>query len=181
MSDAQAEEKPKEQDEKSVTEDLVSRTGEPEPIIEGLELNSEELKAQNIFDMLGLADIEDEEKNKFLDELESMIWEDFITHDLELLLTSEEYKQARRILDENDKEETQQKEDLIAYLEGLIPDLDEVLYDKALELKSEMMGERLAKMKAEADTATLEEIKKVEDFISQNKWRSAAALLNEIE
>lgn len=142
--------------------------------------DTEELKAQNIFEMLGLANIEDEEKNKFLDDLESMIWDDFIFHDLELLLTSEEYAGARQILDDKSKGEEQQKEDLIAYLEKLVPDLDEVLYDKALELKSEMMGERLAKMKEDADEAALTEIKKAEGLISQNRWKSAVTLLNQL-
>ena len=142
--------------------------------------DSEELKAQNIFDMLGLMSIEDEEKNQFLNELESMIWDDFVTHDLELLLTSEEYAGAREILDAKVQSEAQQKENLIAYLEKLIPDLDEVLYDKALELKSEMMGERLAKMKESADGITLAKIKEVEGLISQNRWKSAVSLLNQL-
>ena len=140
--------------------------------------DAEELKAQNIFEMLGLTNIEDEEKNKFLDDLESMIWDDFIFHDLELLLTSEEYAGARQILDDKSKGEEQQKEDLIAYLEKLVPDLDEVLHDKALELKSEMMGDCLAKMKEDADEAALAKIKESEGLISQNRWKSAVALLN---
>jgi len=142
--------------------------------------DSEELKAQNIFDMLGLMNIEDEEKNQFLDELEAMIWDDFVTHDLELLLTSEEYAGAREILDTKVQSEAQQKENLIVYLEKLVPDLDEVLYDKALELKSEMMGERLAKMKESADGTTLAKIKEVEGLISQNHWKSAVSLLNQL-
>ena len=140
--------------------------------------NSEELKAQNIFEMLGLMNISDEEKNQFLDDLESMIWDDFVAHDLELLLTSEEYAGARQILDDASKELAQQKEDLIVYLEKLVPDLDEVLYDKALELKSEMMGERLAKMKEAVDEAVLATVKEAEDLISQNRWKSAVSLLN---
>lgn len=138
---------------------------------------SEELRAQNIFEMLGLANISDEEKNQFLDELESMIWDDFVVHDLELLLTSEEYAKAREVLDSS-SDENQKKEDLIVYLEKIVPDLDEVLYEKALELKSEMMGERLSKMKEGADEATLAKIKQAEGLISRNLWRQAATLLN---
>ena len=143
------------------------------------EKEAEDLKSQNIFDMLGLLDISDEEKNQFLDELESMIWDDFVTHDLELLLTSEEYGKARQVLDNSSASEDQRKEDLIVFLETLIPDLDEVLYEKALELKSEMMGERLAKMKESTDESILAKVKEAEDMISQNLWKSAAALLNQ--
>ncbi len=141
---------------------------------------SEELKAQNVFDMLGLMSISDADKNQFLDELEDMIWDDFILHDLELLLTSEEYVKARQILDDSAKDEAAKKEALIVYLEGFVPDLDEVLYEKALELKSEMMGERLNKMKEGASEEVLAKIKEAEELISQNLWRSASALLNKL-
>jgi hypothetical protein len=144
------------------------------------EANEEELKSQNIFTMLGLMNITDEEKNQFLDELEAMIWDDFVVHDLELLLTSEEYTGARKILDNADINKDEVKENLIVYLEKLIPDLDEVLYDKALELKSEMMGERLGKMKESADEAVLAKVKEVENLISQNLWKSASLLLNQL-
>ena len=130
--------------------------------------------------MLGLMNITDEEKNQFLDELEAMIWDDFVVHDLELLLTSEEYTGARKILDNADINKDEVKENLIVYLEKLIPDLDEVLYDKALELKSEMMGERLGKMKESADEAVLAKVKEVENLISQNLWKSASLLLNQL-
>jgi hypothetical protein len=140
---------------------------------------AEELKAQNIFEMLGLAKISDEEKNQFLDELESMIWDDFVVHDLELLLTSEEYAGAREILDKPNQDD-EKKEALIAYLDKLIPDLDEVLYEKALELKSEMLAERLSKMKDGADQATLDKVKEAENLISQNRWKSAVSLLNQL-
>jgi len=112
--------------------------------------------------------------------LEAMIWDDFVVHDLELLLTSEEYVGARKILDDKVQKEDEKKENLIIYLEKLVPDLDEVLYDKALELKSEMMGERLSKMKENADEATLSKIKEVENLISQNLWKSASTLLNQL-
>lgn len=140
--------------------------------------DSEDLKSQNIFDMLGLDKISDEEKNHFLDELEMMIWDDFVAHDLELLLTSEEYGKARQILDEQAKSEDERKESLILFLEKLVPDLDEVLYEKALELKSEMMAERLNKLKENTDPASIDKVKQAEAFISENRWRSAASLLN---
>ncbi len=142
--------------------------------------DSEDLKSQNIFEMLGLSQISDEEKNQFLDELEMMIWDDFVMHDLELLLTSEEYGQARQLLDDASKSEDERKEALVIFLEKLIPDLDEVLYEKALELKSEMMAERLSKLKENTDSSVTDKVKQAEMMISQNKWRSAASLLNNI-
>lgn len=158
---------------------LATELKENDEIVED-QSASEDLKSQNIFDMLGLMNISDDEKNQFLDELESMIWDDFVVHDLELLLTSEEYAQARQILDDQIKQDEEKKEALIVYLEKLIPDLDEVLYEKALELKSEMMGERLNKLKENADEASLVKIKEAENAISQNHWKSAVSLLNQL-
>ncbi len=140
----------------------------------------EALKAQNIFEMLGLMSIADSEKDQFLDELETVIWDDFVMHDLELVLTSEEYAGALKILDAEDQKNNEKKENLIVYLEKILPNLDEILYDKALELKSEMMAERLSQMKKNADEATLAKIKEVENLISQNKWKSASLLLNQL-
>jgi len=174
--------KPQVEDEKldqPVVNPVTNYAPQPEASIKP-ENDSEELKAQNIFEMLGLMNIRDEEKNQFLDDLESMIWDDFVAHDLELLLTSEEYAGAREILDKKDQDEAQRKENLIAYLEKLVPDLDEVLYDKALELKSEMMGERLVKMKDSTDLTILAKIKEAEALISQNRWKSAVSLLNQL-
>lgn len=164
------------EDQEAATEAVLAPDASDEQNTAASE-ESEELRAQNIFEMLGLAKISDEEKNQFLDELESMIWDDFVVHDLELLLTSEEYAKAREVLDSS-SDENQKKEDLIVYLEKIVPDLDEVLYEKALELKSEMMGERLSKMKEGADEATLAKIKQAEGLISRNLWRQAATLLN---
>lgn len=146
----------------------------------GKESSDEELKLQNIFEMLGLMKVTDDEKNKFLDELEVVIWDDFVDHDLELLLTSEEYADALKIINESSKTDEEKKENLIIYLEKFIPDLDEILYDKAMELKSEMMAERLMKMKENADENTLSKIKEAERMISQNLWKSAASLLNQL-
>ena len=161
--------------------DVQSNSEDNKPSNQGDKENTEEdLKAQNIFEMLGLMGITDDEKNQFLDELEAMIWDDFVVHDLELLLTSEEYAGARKIIDDRNQKDEEKKENLIVYLEKLIPDLDEVLYDKALELKSEMMGERLAKMKDNADESTLSKVKEAEKMISQNLWKSAASLLNQL-
>ncbi len=165
--------------EEPVSTTSVAESASSDEDSAALKNDAEELKSQNIFEMLGIMDISDSEKNQFLDELETMIWDDFIFHDLELLLTSEEYTGARNILDDQNKKEDEKKEALIIYLEKLIPDLDEVLYEKALELKSEMMGERLVKMKESDDQAVLAKVKEAESLISQNRWKSAASLLNQ--
>lgn len=97
--------------------------------------SSESLEEQNIFELLGVADGSDEEKEEFLDELQQVIWEDFLENDVELLVTLEEKKQVDAILAKTDSNDLEKQEELVVYLEKLIPDLEEIMLEKALELK----------------------------------------------
>jgi hypothetical protein len=139
--------------------------------------DEEALPAQNIFEMLGLSNISDEEKNQFLDELEEMIWNDFIEHDLQLLLTSTEYEEAKKILQATYQSEDARKEALLNYLSSLIPDLEEILYQKALELKAEMFAERIKRMSMDADESMRAKLQEVETLVAQNRFKSALKLL----
>jgi len=140
-------------------------------------MDEEALPAQNIFEMLGLSNISDEEKNQFLDELEEMIWNDFIEHDLQLLLTTTEYEEAKKTLQATYQSEDARKEALLNYLSSLIPDLEEILYQKALELKAEMFAERVKRMNMDADENMRAKLQEVEALVAQNRFKSALKLL----
>ena len=141
----------------------------------------ESLEEQNVFDLLGVADGTDEEREQFLDELQQVIWEDFLESDVELLVTVEEMAQVRSITDKNIGD-LEKQEELIVYLEKLIPDLEEIMLEKALELKEDMMKERIAGMKEmfAGQEDKLSRIAEAEQLISQNKWNSAAGVLNTV-
>ena len=57
----------------------------------------EALISQNIFDLLGVTDGTEAQRNEFLDELQQAIWEDFLENDLELLVTDNEREQGIRL------------------------------------------------------------------------------------
>lgn len=141
---------------------------------------SQNLEDQNIFFLLGVEDGSDEEKEAFLDELQQVIWEDFLDRDVELLLTEEEFQGLKQLMVQKDKSELQIQEDMVVYLEKLIPDLEEILLEKALELKEDMVKERLASMRelAAGKDEVLAKLSEAETLIRDNQWRSAAEVLN---
>ncbi len=143
---------------------------------------SEELEDQNIFTMLGVTDGTPEQRETFLDELQQVIWEDFLEYDVKLLITRDEQLELDKLLGGENKNSMEDQEKIVIFLEKLIPDLEEIMLEKALELKEEMMRERITGMleffkdKPEAITG----IKNAETLINVGKWHSAATLLNSI-
>lgn len=143
---------------------------------------SQALEDQNIFHLLGVTDGTDEEKEAFLDELQQVIWEDFVENDVELLVTEDEMTQFRQIVDKNYEDEAQKQEDMIVFLEKLIPDLEEIMLEKALELKEDMVRERIAGMREyyASDADALKQMDEAERLVNADQWRQAADVLNAV-
>lgn len=144
---------------------------------------SQTLEDQNIFFLLGVEDVADEEKEAFLDELQQVIWEDFLENDVQLLITENENVELQQIMDKSYPSDLDKQEAIVVYLEKLIPDLEEVMLEKAMDLKREMVDERLVSMREvfATDAATLQTIDQAASLIQQDKWRDAAEMLNGLE
>lgn len=143
---------------------------------------SQALEDQNIFHLLGVTDATEEEKEAFLDELQQVIWEDFLENDVELLITEEEMVELRKIMATKEKSELEQQEAIVVYLEKLIPDLEEIMLEKALELKADMVKERIKGMKEyyAGQPEKLDQLTKAESMIAEDQWRAAAEFLNKM-
>lgn len=143
---------------------------------------SEALEDQNIFDLLGISEASDEEKEVFLDELQQVIWEDFVENDVQLLLTDEEYTQFQAISNDTAMNEDDRQSKMIEFLEKLIPDLEKIMLEKALELKEELTRERVTEYQDfyKADQAKLDKVNHALSLLDQNQWRSAAMTLNSL-
>lgn len=144
--------------------------------------DSESIEDQNIFELLGVNDGTDQEKEQFLDELQDVIWEDFLETDLELLVTEEEHNKIKDILGQTSKNKQEIQDEAVQFLEELIPDLEEIMLEKALELKEDMVRERIAGMREfyAGNTNALDQLNNAEELIRQDKWRSVAKVLNGI-
>jgi len=142
---------------------------------------NQSLETQNIFDLLGVSDGKEDEKEAFLDELQEVIWEDFIENDVSLLLNEEQTSKLKEMEAKGKTPEVQ--EEMLVYLEELLPDLEDIMMDKALELKEDMVLERVSGMKDfySSNQAALDKIAQAEELISQNKWADAGNLLNGIK
>lgn len=139
--------------------------------------NSEALEDQNIFVMLGIDQIPEKEKESFLDELQQVIWEDFVENDTKLLLTQEEYSQFSALANKTYANENEKQGTLIDFVEKLIPDLEKIMLEKALELKEEMFRERVKELqRSKPDMA--EKLKQVDAAMAAGKWFTASSAIN---
>lgn len=143
---------------------------------------SQTLEDQNIFFLLGVTDGTDQEKEAFLDELQQVIWEDFLENDVELLITEEEMAELKKIMAQKELSNLELQEKIIVYLEKLIPDLEEIMLEKALELKEDMARERVAGMREyyASNQPALDKIQEAETAMNNNQWRAAAEFLNSL-
>lgn len=143
---------------------------------------TEAIEDQNIFVLLGIQEATEDEKNMFLDELQQVIWEDFVEKDVELLLTEDELKDFKVIAENKDLAEDDRQAKMVDFLEKLIPDLEKIMLEKAIELKEQMTRQRISEyMEHFKDNATqLEEVRKAQTLADAGKWKSVGDALNKI-
>ena len=144
----------------------------------------EKLEDQNIFTLLGVEDGDESEKSQFLDQLQQVIWEDFLENDVSLLVLDSEHQKLKELIGDSTAQlsiETQEK--VIEYLEELIPDLEEIMVDKAIRLKADLFKERVESLKKlfAEDSEKLMIITTVESHVHSGSWASAAATLNSLK
>lgn len=140
---------------------------------------TQSLEDQNIFVMLGVLDGADKEKEAFLDELQQVIWEDFLEYDVKLLITTEEMTQLQQIMSAQYQNDLEKQEKIIVFLEKLIPDLEDIMLEKALELKADMFFERIEGLKEfyVNDQAKLEMLRNAESLAKSDRWSDAVSAL----
>lgn len=144
--------------------------------------SKESLEAQNIFELLGVTEGGEDEREAFLDELQQVIWEDFIDNDVELLITSQEQEQLQAIRSQRHDSSEAEQEAILVFLEKLIPDLEEIMLEKALELKEDLARERVATVRQyfQDDPTKLDQVSQAENEFNSGNWAKGAQLLNQI-
>ena len=140
------------------------------------------IESQNIFDLLGVRGMSKEEEESFLIRLNKAIWDDFLDNDVELLLTEEEVGRLIEIINRQDADEDQKQALMYDFLKSIIPDLDEILLEKASKLKEDLTLERIASLEelASGDEGKLGELRRVRDLIREGQWADAGDLLNSV-
>lgn len=143
----------------------------------------ESIDEQNIFDLLGVNDATDQEKEAFLDELQQALWEDFLEKDLVLLVSEAELAEITKIKDDASLNAEQKQVKLIAKIEEFVPDIEEIMLEKALELKEDMVLERLDGLKQsfQQNNQDLTKLVEAEDYFKNGHWKTGAQILNALQ
>jgi hypothetical protein len=141
---------------------------------------SQALEDQNIFVLLGALKVTATEQEDFLDRLQKTIWDDFLDNDIELLLTQEELKPLEEIITAEDLDEVGKQEKMVAYIEKLIPDLEDILLEKALKLKEDLAQERIAGLtQLVADNEEkMAEMRAIKQLVREGQWATVGERLN---
>lgn len=143
----------------------------------------ESIEAQNIFFMLGVKDGTEQEREEFLNDLQDIVWEDFLAEDTQLLLTEEEQNELKEIQSQSYDSDDAKQEAVVVYLDKKIPDLEEMILEKALELKQDIFRERVAGMREyfAGQQEPLQTIDQAEQLaFDEGRWKSAAEKLNQL-
>lgn len=145
--------------------------------------SSEALIDQDVFVLLGVEDGADEQKQEFLDELVQVVWDDFVEEEAPELLKEADRHKLQELYTGSKTKELSNQGVTVDFLNARIPDLDRHIVALAAELKRSLMEERVAGMRElyKADPKALATIAQAETLIMQDKWRSAAMLLNGLE
>lgn len=138
------------------------------------------LSAQNIFELLGVTDGTPEQREDFLTRLQQAVWDDFIANDLELLLTEKEMEPVSEILADKSIDATERQQKIVVYLTDLVPDLDQIMYEKALKLKEDLVMERLTSLEqlVTGQEKKMAELAEIRQLAKDDQWRDAGERLN---
>lgn len=140
----------------------------------------ESIDEQNIFELLGVKSASDSEKETFLDELQQALWEDFLDKDMPLLVTEKELAEIRTLQNDESLSEDKKQNALIEKIEKLVPDIEDIMLEKALELKEDMVWERVKGMKEHfaGNPDALSTITQAETHLKASRWKAGTDLLN---
>ena len=141
------------------------------------------IENQNIFDMLGMRSLQIDEQSDYLEQLQKTIWDDFLENDVELLLTGEETEEMIEMISRNDVDDDRKQCMILEYLMDIIPDLDEIMVEKASQLKKDLAIERIISLEKlfsddEEKQKVLRQARAAKD---EERWLDLTDLLNSVQ
>lgn len=142
---------------------------------------SEKLQKMSIFEMLGVEGSE-EEKEAFLSEVQDVIWQDVVENDLAPLLTEPELDEVEAMLNNEQTPEDTKRDYLFDLILKKVPNAEEVLLERTMQLKSDLLHERLHGMQEffKDKPEALSELEKAHGLIDGEQHDEAVAVLNQL-
>jgi hypothetical protein len=151
-------------------------------VFTGEQVISQQLWDQDIFFLIGINGTE-EEKNNYKNKLDQVVWDDFLINDAPLLLTNSEMIVLQVIIEHEDDDQSAKKQKILDYLATVCPDVDQLLDEKSLSQKEDMLYVRISEMERRYQYApqALERIKDAKVACAMNRFHDAIAILNEVD
>ncbi len=140
------------------------------------------LEKMDIFTMLGVKGTE-EEKEAFLDELQDLVWQEFVDTELMDNLDEQSMEKVEKILMDESLSAQQQQQQLQTILTQAVPDYEQVLLILALQLKEDMFYARLDGLKErfKEQQNNLSKVQQAEQLAQQENWKQAVEMVNELK
>lgn len=142
---------------------------------------SQSIQSMSIFDMLGVEGTE-EEKEAFLTQVQDVIWQDVVETDLAPLLSDAELDEVEAFLENEATTDDAKRDYLFGLIIDKVPDAESVLLTRTMQLKSDLLTERLEGMKEffVNNAAAQSKLSQAEQLLTQHKHDEAVAILNEL-
>ncbi len=140
---------------------------------------SQAIQNMSIFDMLGVQGTE-EEKEAFLTQVQDVIWQDVVETDLAPLLSDAEIEAVEKMLNDEGKTDEEKRDYLFGLIIDKVPDAESVLLTRTMQLKSDLLSERLEGMKEyfQGKAEAQSKLAQAQTLIEQQKHEEAVAILN---
>lgn len=142
---------------------------------------SDQLQKMSIFEMLGVVGTE-EEKEAFLTEVQDVIWQDVVENDLAPLLDEAELNEVEAMLNDEQASEDVKRDYLFDMILKKVPNAEEVLLSRTMQLKSDLLHERLHGMQQffTGNEAALQKLEVAHGHIDAEQHDEAVTVLNEL-
>ena len=142
---------------------------------------SEKLQKMSIFEMLGVEGTE-EEKEAFLSEVQDVIWQDVVENDLAPLLSEPEMDEVDAMLNDESASEDTKRDYLFDLILKKVPNAEEVLLERTMQLKSDLLHERFHGMQQffANNPEAMQKLEVAHGHIDADEHEEAVALLNEL-
>ena len=142
---------------------------------------SEKLQKMSIFEMLGVEGTE-EEKEAFLSEVQDVIWQDVVENDLAPLLSEAEMDEVDTMLNNEGASEDTKRDYLFDLILKKVPNAEEVLLERTMQLKSDLLHERFHGMQQffANNPEAMQKLEVAHGHIDADEHEQAVALLNEL-
>lgn len=142
-----------------------------------------QLQNISVFSLLGISEetTSESEKQLFLTELESTIWEQVVEEELKEALTEEEMDTIDTILNNEETPVHKKRSAIVDFVHAKVPDIEEKLLHEAQVAKFNLLQERIDGLRVfyANNQEQINILNQAEDLVENEKVSEAIALLNQ--